>query len=175
MEIRDRPAVLAVLGPAGISARRADAYALVHQVVAVATNIGSVSLIRCAKDQVLLGFCCGLLLLAGSAGLLFAPGHSLLWLVCVGLDAGVAVATSLSLFALRAGGHQADGALPLRRQPPHTLPSSTAWFSCLSCRLDVLQPSTWLATAVIHGDSEIALGQRFYRQTAIDASRLLIR
>lgn len=90
----------------GISASRAGAYLLVFQVVAVATNLGSASLIKRAHDQVALGFTCGLLLLIGSAGLLVAPSWSLLWLISNGLGAGIAMVTSLSLFALRTHHHQ---------------------------------------------------------------------
>lgn len=90
----------------GISASRAGTYLLVFQVVAVATNLGSASLIKRAHDQVALGFTCGLLLLIGSAGLLVAPSWSLLWLISNGLGAGIAMVTSLSLFALRTHHHQ---------------------------------------------------------------------
>jgi CP family cyanate transporter-like MFS transporter len=90
----------------GISASRAGTYLLVFQVVAVATNLGSATLIKRARDQVALGFTCGLLLVIGSAGLLVAPSWSLLWLISNGLGAGIAMVTSLSLFALRTQHHQ---------------------------------------------------------------------
>lgn len=95
----------------GISARRAGTDLLVFQVVAVATNLGSASFIKRAHDQVALGFTCGLLLLTGSAGLLLAPAWSLLWLICSGLGAGIAMVTSLSLFALRTRDHHRAAAL----------------------------------------------------------------
>jgi CP family cyanate transporter-like MFS transporter len=90
----------------GISASRAGTYLLVFQVVAVVTNLGSASLIKRSRNQVALGFTCGLLLLIGSAGLLVAPSWSLLWLISNGLGAGIAMVTSLSLFALRTHHHQ---------------------------------------------------------------------
>jgi CP family cyanate transporter-like MFS transporter len=90
----------------GIPASRAGTYLLVFQVVAVATNLGSASLIKRTHDQVALGFTCGLLLLIGSAGLLVAPSWSLLWLISNGLGAGIAMVTSLSLFALRTHHYQ---------------------------------------------------------------------
>lgn len=89
----------------GISASQAGTYLLLFQVVAVATNLGSASFIKRAHDQVALGFTCGLLLLIGSAGLLLAPSWSLLWLISSGLGAGIAMVTSLSLFALRTHNH----------------------------------------------------------------------
>jgi CP family cyanate transporter-like MFS transporter len=89
----------------GVSSGRAGTYLLVFQVVAVATNLGSASLIKRSRDQVALGFTCGLLLLTGSAGLLLAPSWSLLWLISSGLGAGIAMVTSLSLFALRTRNH----------------------------------------------------------------------
>ncbi|RYE97153.1 MAG: MFS transporter [Oxalobacteraceae bacterium] len=95
----------------GISARRAGTDLLVFQVVAVATNLGSASFIKRAHDQVALGFTCGLLLLTGSAGLLLAPAWSLLWLISSGLGAGIAMVTSLSLFALRTRDHHQAAAL----------------------------------------------------------------
>lgn len=90
----------------GISASRAGIYLLVFQVVAVATNLGSAAFIKRAHDQVALGFICGLLLFIGSAGLLVVPSWSLLWLIINGLGAGIAMVTSLSLFALRTHHHQ---------------------------------------------------------------------
>jgi CP family cyanate transporter-like MFS transporter len=89
----------------GISSTRAGTYLLVFQVVAVASNLGSASLIKRAHNQVALGFTCGLLLLIGSAGLLLAPSMSLVWLISSGLGAGIAMVTSLSLFALRTRHH----------------------------------------------------------------------
>jgi len=89
----------------GFTLATAGLYLLVYQVVAVGTNLGTAPLIRRFRDQKLLGFGCGLLLLAGSVGLLLWPGLSLLWLVSAGLGAGVAMVTSLSLFALRTHDH----------------------------------------------------------------------
>jgi CP family cyanate transporter-like MFS transporter len=79
--------------------------------VAVATNLGSASLIRRFRDQRLLGFGCGLCLLVGTVGLLVRPDLSLVWLVAAGLGAGIAMVTSLSLFALRTRDHHQAGAL----------------------------------------------------------------
>lgn len=84
-----------------MSAGRAGAYLLVYQVVAVARNLGSASLIRRFSDQRLLGFVCGLTLLVGTVGLLARPDLSVIWLVAGGLGAGIAMVTSLSLFSLR--------------------------------------------------------------------------
>jgi MFS transporter, CP family, cyanate transporter len=84
---------------------------LVYQLVAVGTNLGSASLIRRLRDQTGLGLGCGLLLLAGMIGLLLAPSLSLLWLVLAGLGAGIAMVTSLSLFALRTESHHQAAAL----------------------------------------------------------------
>jgi CP family cyanate transporter-like MFS transporter len=89
----------------------AGLYLLVYQLVAVATNLGSASLIRRFRDQRALGFGCGVLLLIGTTGLLFRPDLSLLWLVSAGLGAGIAMVTSLSLFALRTHDHYQAGAL----------------------------------------------------------------
>lgn len=96
---------------AGVSAGTAGVYLLAYQVVAVATNLGSASLIRRFTDQRLLGFVCGICLLVGTAGLHFRPDLSLLWLVVAGLGAGIAMVTSLSLFALRTLDHHQAGAL----------------------------------------------------------------
>ncbi len=90
---------------AGLPLATAGLYMLAYQVVAVATNLGTAPLIRQFRDQALLGFSCGLLLLIGSAGLLLWPGLSLLWLASAGLGAGVAMVTSLSLFTLRTHDH----------------------------------------------------------------------
>lgn len=96
---------------AGISLQTAGFYLLVYQVVAVATNLGSAALIRRLRDQRLLGLACGTLLLLGTAGLLLRPDLALLWLVCAGLGAGIAMVTSLSLFALRTQDHHQAAAL----------------------------------------------------------------
>ncbi|RZM29135.1 MAG: MFS transporter, partial [Sphingomonas sp.] len=99
------------VGEAGVSAGTAGVYLLAYQVVAVATNLGSASLIRRFADQRLLGFVCGVCLLVGTAGLLVWPDLSLLWLVAAGLGAGIAMVTSLSLFALRTRDHHQAGSL----------------------------------------------------------------
>lgn len=80
-------------------------YLLIYQLVAVATNLGCAPLIRRSRDQRLLGAVCGLLLLVGTCGLLLQPGLAILWLVSAGLGAGIAMVTSLSLFALRTRDH----------------------------------------------------------------------
>ena len=95
----------------GIPMATAGLYLLAYQVVAVCTNLGTAPLIRRSADQVLLGLGCGLLLLVGTGGLLLWPGSSLLWLASAGLGAGVAMVTSLSLFALRTSDHHQAGAL----------------------------------------------------------------
>lgn len=95
----------------GIAPVRAGWYLLVYQGVAIATNLGSAPLIRRSDNQKLLGFACGLLLLIGTSGLLLLPGYSLLWLIAAGLGAGVAMVTSLSLFALRTGDHHQAASL----------------------------------------------------------------
>jgi CP family cyanate transporter-like MFS transporter len=94
-----------------MSAGTAGAYLLIYQVVAVATNLGSASLIRRFRDQRMLGLACGLTLLAGSVGLLVRPELSLVWLVAAGLGAGIAMVTSLSLFGLRTQDHHQAAAL----------------------------------------------------------------
>lgn len=96
---------------AGITPATAGLYLLVYQVVAVATNLGSASLIRRFSDQRLLGFACGMCLLVGTVGLLARPDLSVLWLIAAGLGAGIAMVTSLSLFALRTRDHHQAGAL----------------------------------------------------------------
>lgn len=96
---------------AGVAAEAAGFSLLVYQVVAVATNLGSASLIKRFADQTVLGFLCGLLLLIGTTGLLFAPHLSWLWLIAAGLGAGIAMVTSLSLFALRTHDHHQAAAL----------------------------------------------------------------
>lgn len=90
---------------AGISLTKAGWYLLVYQAVAIATNLACGPIIRRSADQKLLGLVCGMLLLVGTVGLLFAPTLSLVWLVAAGLGAGVAMVTSLSLFALRTQDH----------------------------------------------------------------------
>lgn len=95
----------------GVSPAAAGGYLLVYQVVAIATNLGSASLIRRFADQRLLGFACGACLLVGTVGLLARPDLSLLWLIAAGLGAGIAMVTSLSLFALRTRDHHQAGAL----------------------------------------------------------------
>ncbi|WP_313441461.1 MFS transporter [Novosphingobium sp.] len=96
---------------AGISAATAGGYLLVYQVVAVATNLGSASLIRRVRDQTWLGFACGLRLLLATGGLLAAPHLALVWVIAGGMGAGIAMVTSLSLFALRTRDHHQVGAL----------------------------------------------------------------
>jgi CP family cyanate transporter-like MFS transporter len=96
---------------AGISAATAGLYLLVYQVVAVATNLGCASLIKRFRDQTFLGLVCGVLLLTSTAGLTFAPRFSLIFLIIGGLGAGVAMVTSLSLFALRTHDHSQASAL----------------------------------------------------------------
>lgn len=95
----------------GVPAGTAGVYLLAYQVVAVATNLGSASLIRRFADQRRLGFICGVCLLVGTTGLLVRPDLSLLWLLAAGLGAGIAMVTSLSLFALRTRDHHQAGAL----------------------------------------------------------------
>lgn len=95
----------------GISTASAGVHLLVYQIVAVATNLGSVSLIKRLPDQRLLGFACGTTLVIGTGGLLLAPSLALLWLVFAGLGAGVAMVTSLSLFALRTHDHHQAASL----------------------------------------------------------------
>lgn len=90
----------------GIPISKAGWYLLIYQLVAIATNLGCASLIRRSKDQKILGLLCGLLLLVGSTGLLYLPRLALLWLIAAGLGAGVAMVTSLSLFALRTNDHR---------------------------------------------------------------------
>jgi CP family cyanate transporter-like MFS transporter len=96
---------------AGVSQATAGVYLLVYQLVAVATNVGSASMIRRFADQRVLGFACGTCLLVGTVGLLARPALSLLWLIVAGLGAGIAMVTSLSLFALRTRDHHQAGAL----------------------------------------------------------------
>lgn len=95
----------------GTTAARAGTYLLIYQLIAIATNLGSAPLIKRANDQVTLGFLCGILLVIGSTGLQLAPAWSLLWLIFAGLGAGVAMVTSLSLFALRTRDHHQAAAL----------------------------------------------------------------
>ena len=94
-----------------MSIATAGLYLLVYQVVAVATNLASAPLIRRLPDQTVLGFACGVLLLIGTTGLLLLPQLSWLWLVSAGLGAGIAMVTSLSLFALRTHDHHQAAAL----------------------------------------------------------------
>ncbi|WP_132910688.1 MFS transporter [Sphingomonas sp. BK235] len=98
-------------GTSGVSPKAAGLYLLVYQVVAVATNLGSASLIQRLPDQRLLGFSCGMCLLVSTTGLLAHPALSLVWLIVGGLGAGIALVTSLSLFALRTRDHDQAGAL----------------------------------------------------------------
>lgn len=95
----------------GVRLETAGTFLLIYQIVAIATNLGSTPVIRRSRDQKALGFACGLFLLIGSAGLLWMPGLSLLWLVSAGLGAGVAMVTSLSLFGLRTHDHHQAAAL----------------------------------------------------------------
>ncbi|MBT0667359.1 MFS transporter [Novosphingobium profundi] len=95
----------------GVNPATAGGYLLVYQVVAVATNLGSASLIRRLRDQTWLGLACGLCLLVATGGLLVAPDLALVWVVAGGLGAGIAMVTSLSLFALRTRDHHQAGAL----------------------------------------------------------------
>jgi MFS transporter, CP family, cyanate transporter len=94
-----------------ISVAWAGVLLLLYQVVAVSTNLGSASLIRRFTNQVALGVACGLLLLAGTVGLLLAPNFALIWLSLAGLGAGIAMVTSLSLFGLRTRDHHSAMAL----------------------------------------------------------------
>lgn len=96
---------------AGISLTKAGWYLLVYQAVAIATNLACGPIIRKSANQKLLGLSCGVLLLIGTTGLLLVPALSLLWLVAAGLGAGVAMVTSLSLFALRTQDHHHASAL----------------------------------------------------------------
>lgn len=98
-------------GSAGITFRTAGFYLLIYQVVAVATNLGGGPIIRRLASQTGLGLLCGVLLVIGSAGLLLAPQLSWLWLISAGLGAGVAMVTSLSLFALRTRDHHQAASL----------------------------------------------------------------
>lgn len=90
----------------GIALSSAGLMLLVFQVVAVATNLGCAPLIQRLRDQRGLGLGCGLLLMTGTGGLALMPNLSLLWLICAGLGAGVAMVTSLSFFGLRTHNHQ---------------------------------------------------------------------
>lgn len=90
----------------GIAAASAGVQLLVYQLVAVATNLGSAPLLQRLRDQSGLGLVCGLCLVLGTCGLLLWPEHSLAWLVLAGLGAGIAMVTSLSLFAFRTRNHE---------------------------------------------------------------------
>jgi len=85
----------------GISSSTSGAYLMIYQVVAISTNLATVPLIRIFKNQMGIGFICGLLLFIGGMGLLFLPKISLLWMIVAGLGAGMSMVTSLSLFILR--------------------------------------------------------------------------
>ncbi|WP_395943367.1 MFS transporter [Brevundimonas sp.] len=95
----------------GITLAAAGFYLLIYQVVAVATNLAGGPLIRRLRDQTMLGLLCGVLLVIGSGGLLLLPHLSWLWLISAGLGAGIAMVTSLSLFALRTHDHHQAAAL----------------------------------------------------------------
>ncbi|WP_260987715.1 MFS transporter [Roseomonas gilardii] len=95
----------------GISSDAAGIYLFVYQIVAVATNLGSAPIIRKVKDQMALGFVCGVLLIIGTIGLLVLPSMAFVWIIFAGLGAGTSMVYSLSLFALRTQDHHQAASL----------------------------------------------------------------
>ncbi|WP_256661881.1 MFS transporter [Pseudomonas sp. Hp2] len=94
-----------------VAPEAAGFYLLVYQIVAVATNLACPPIIRRFKDQRLLGFLCGLLLVIGTAGLYSGAGSPLIWLISAGFGAGTAMTTSLALFTLRTHDHHQAASL----------------------------------------------------------------
>lgn len=95
----------------GITPQIAGFYLLLYQIVSIATNLACAPLIRRSKDQAALGFGCGVVLVIGTVGMLLAPSTNLAWIIFLGLGAGVAMTTSLSLFALRTRDHHQAASL----------------------------------------------------------------
>ena len=84
-----------------ISPATAGLYLLLYQIVSTVANITTGPMIKRQSDQAAMGFACGLVMVAGSCGLLFQPELSIVWMVLLGLSAGVSMVLSISLFGLR--------------------------------------------------------------------------
>ncbi|HCF3941575.1 TPA: MFS transporter [Pseudomonas aeruginosa] len=85
----------------GVSPGNAGLLLLVYQIVSTAANIITGPMIRRMKSQALMGFVCGVVMLIGACGLLALPSYALLWIVLLGLGAGVSMVMSIALFGLR--------------------------------------------------------------------------
>lgn len=101
----------AMAASAGIGATQAGAYLFAYQAIAVVANLSTSVAIKRLSDQRLLGFICSAAIVIGLSGLLYAPSHSLVWLLFAGVGAGMSMVTCLTLFGLRARDHHQASAL----------------------------------------------------------------
>lgn len=100
----------------GVSARTAGLELFAYQVVSLVTSLGLPLVADRIRDHRALAgataACCGI----GYAGLLLAPGVSVVWVLVAGLGAGPALVLALSFMALRAGGPGQAAALSAMAQ-----------------------------------------------------------
>lgn len=89
----------------GISQLEAGGLLFVYQIVAIVSNLACMSALKKLRDQRAIGFLASLLIFIAVAGLLMAPGYSILWLILAGLGAGASMVICLSLFNLRTEDH----------------------------------------------------------------------
>lgn len=85
----------------GVPMSTAGIHLLAYQVIAVSSNLVCGPIISRSRQQVGLGLACGFLLCFGTIGIVLHMPFPVLWLGLAGIGAGVAMTTSLSLFALR--------------------------------------------------------------------------
>lgn len=105
-----------VVQGSGIGATAAGWLLFVFQVVAVATSLAAPAMLRWARDQRALAAVNSLIMLAGYAGLLVAPGWALLWTVVLGLGGGACLVLALAFLSLRAEDATAAGSLSAMAQ-----------------------------------------------------------
>lgn len=91
----------AVLSESGYSHEAAGWLLTLYQFVGLATGLVIPLLIRRSNDQRMLAFCVSLFAVAGSLGLLLAPGLAVLWVAVMGAGTGPGLILALSFVGLR--------------------------------------------------------------------------
>ena len=75
----------------------------VLQVCAIGGNLAAPVLMRLGRDERLTATLPGVFMIAGSIGLVLAPGAALVWMCVIGLGTGLSFVVALTLIAVRAG------------------------------------------------------------------------
>jgi len=105
-----------VVQDAGLGPAAAGWLLFLFQAVAVATSLAAPAMLRRARDQRAIAAVNSLLVLAGYAGLLLAPGWAVLWTIVLGLGGGACLVFALAFLGLRAADAAGAGALSAMAQ-----------------------------------------------------------